>query len=107
MMTLQRLHFDPRHFHGNSPRRSPNLFAWDTLGHQISSNFPPTNNWGSCPSGDRFSVAEMVNRRMTDQNQITPRQIRGLDRTAWILVKERVNQDMLARLIDQFVGRDP
>ena len=106
MMTLQGLNFYSRHFNGDTPGRSPDLFARDTFRHQVSSYFSSANDRCTCPSGNRLRVAEMIDRRMADQNEIDSRQFCRLNRTTWILIEERIDQDVLASLCNQLIGGD-
>ena len=46
----------------------------------------------------------MIDRRVADKNEIDPGQFSRLNRTTWILIEERIDQDVLAGLRNQLIG---
>ena len=92
MMAFQGLNLYSCHFNGDAPGRGTDLFARDSFRHQIGSYFASTNDRCTRASRNRLRVAEMIHRRVADDDEIDPVQFCGLNRTPGILVEERIDQ---------------
>ena len=76
------------------------------FGHEIGFHLATTDHRRTRASRDRFRVAQMVERGMRDDDQIHPLQFVRFHRAARILVEERIDQDVLALVVDEFVSGD-
>ncbi len=102
-MTLDGLNANPGNLNTNAPCSGADLTIRNSLGAQVCADLPPTHHWSPGTAGDCLGIPQVIVSGVTNQDQINPLKIRGLDRAARIAVEERVDEDVLPIAIDQFV----
>ena len=105
-MAFERLDLDARDLDADAPGRGADLARRNAAIHQPGLDLAAADDRTAVFRGDLVGVAEMVERRVADDDQVDMVELGRFRRRARILVEERIAQDAQAVARQDLVGGD-